>query len=222
MIDYLKPLQAAFEQNANAENAAAMLAYMKGQFAFYGIKSPDRREITKNFLAKNGQPVPFDPEVFQALWNADEREYQMFGLDLLRKQAKKSEKADIGLIEWLITTKSWWDTVDGIAAWVCGPYFLKYPEQLEQIIPEWAESEHMWLRRSSIIFQLGYKQKTDFTLLKKNIELNLGSKEFFINKAIGWSLREYGKTEPELVKAYARSMKEKFHPLSYREAMKNL
>lgn len=222
MIDYLKPLQAAFEQNANAENAAAMLAYMKGQFAFYGIKSPDRREITKNFLAEYGQPVPFDPEVFQALWNADEREYQMFGLDLLRKQAKKSEKADIGLIEWLITTKSWWDTVDGLANWVCGPYFQKYPEQLDKIIPEWVESENMWLRRSSIIFQLGYKGKTDFDLLKKNIELNLGSKEFFINKAIGWSLREYGKSEPELVNDYAELMKEKFHPLSYREAMKNL
>ena len=222
MIDYLKPLEAAFEQNANAENAAAMLSYMKDQFAFYGIKSPERREITENFLAEFGQPVPFDPEVFQALWNANEREYQMFGLDLLRKQAKKVEKADLGLIEWLITTKSWWDTVDGLASWVCGPYFQKFPEQRERIIPVWVKSDNMWLRRSSIIFQLGYKEKTDFGLLKTNIELNLASKEFFIKKAIGWSLREYGKTEPELVREYADSMKAKFHPLSYREAVKNL
>lgn len=222
MIDCLKPLQAAFKQNANAENASAMLAYMKGQFAFYGIKSPERREITKSFLAEFGQPVPFDPEVYHALWNAEQREYQMFALDLLRKQAKKVEKADLGLIEELITTKSWWDTVDGLANWVCGPYFQKFPDQRDKIIPVWVKSDNMWLRRSSIIFQLGFKQKTDFNLLKKNIELNLGNKEFFINKAIGWSLREFGKTEPELVRDYAESMKEKFHPLSYREAVKNL
>ena len=80
----------------------------------------------------------------------------------------------------------------------------------------------MWLRRTSILFQLSYKAKTDFTLLKENIELNLGSKEFFINKAIGWSFREYGKTEPELVVEYVGSIKEKLHPLIYREAMKNL
>lgn len=222
MIDYLKPLEAAFEKNANAENAASMLAYMKGQFAFYGIKSPDRREITKQFLTECGQPVPFDPAIFKALWNADEREYQMFGLDLLRKQAKKADEADLGLIEWLITNKSWWDTVDGIASWVCGPYFQKFPEQQNSIIPQWVVSDNMWLRRSSIIFQLGYKEKTDFDLLKTNIEHNLGSKEFFINKAIGWSLREFGKTEPDLVRKYVKSMDEKFHPLSYREAMKNL
>ena len=221
MIEYLKPLQTLFEQHSNLTDAKAMEAYMKGHFKYFGIKSTQRRELQKQFLAANGLPQPFDHEVFSSFWAAPEREFQMAGLDILRRQAKKVNKENITLIEDLITTKSWWDTVDGLSSWVCGPYFKKFPEQVP-ISGKWAVSENMWLRRASILFQLGYKAKTDFELLKKHIELNLGSREFFINKAIGWSLREYGKTQPELVIVYVDSMKEKLHSLSYREAMKNL
>ncbi len=222
MIDYLKPLQALFEANRNVENAAAMAAYIKGHFQFFGIKSTERRELQKQFLAKNGMPTPFDPKVFESFWSAPEREFQMAGLDILRRQAKKCEVGDIDLIEKLIATKSWWDSVDGLSSWVCGPYFQKYPENMDLITGTWSVHENMWLRRASIIFQLGYKEKTNFLILKKHIEQNLGSNEFFINKAIGWSLREYGKTEPELVINYVNELGNGLHPLSKREALKNL
>ena len=222
MISYLKPLQELFEANANAENAKAMKAYMKGHFDFFGIKSPERRELQKQFLNENGAPIPFDPTVFRALWQADQREFQMFGLDLLRKQAIKVEKADLQLIEELIITKSWWDTVDGLASWVCGPYFQKFPESTRMVTDTWAISENMWLRRTSIIFQLGYKQQTDTDILLDYIEKNLGSKEFFINKAIGWALREYGKTDPDFVWEHVQRLSSELSPLSIREAIKKI
>ncbi|MGB1318515.1 MAG: DNA alkylation repair protein, partial [Flavobacteriales bacterium] len=184
MIDYLKPFQELLTENANAENASAMKAYMKGRFEYYGIKSPQRRDLQKQFLAQNGLPIPFDPEVFLALWKADQREFQMFGLDVLRRQSKKVSVGDLALIEELIVTKSWWDTVDGLASWICGPYFQKFPEKTKSITAAWAVSENMWLRRTSILFQLGYKDKTESKILINHIEKNLGSDEFFINKAI--------------------------------------
>ncbi len=222
MIPYLQPLQELFEANANAENAKAMKAYMKDHFEFFGIKSTERRDLQKQFLVEYGLPKPFDPQVFRALWKAEQREFQMFGLDLLRKQAKKVQENNLYLIEELIITKSWWDTVDGLSSWVAGPYYLKYPHQMRPVTDAWAVSENMWLRRASIIFQLGYKQKTDTMLLTDHIELNLSSKEFFINKAIGWALREYGKTDPEFVRGYVGSVHTRLHPLSVREALKNL
>jgi 3-methyladenine DNA glycosylase AlkD len=222
VIDYLLPFQELLKENTNQENATAMRAYMKERFVFYGIKSPKRRELQKLFLAEQGFPALFDKEVFSALWKADQREYQMFGLDLLRRQAKKAEEKDIKLIEKLIITKSWWDTVDGLASWVCGPYFLKFPEKTRPITQGWAESENMWLRRASILFQLGYKENTDRNILTDHIEKNLSSSEFFINKAIGWSLREYGKTDPEFVRDYVNQMQSRMHPLSVREATRNL
>jgi 3-methyladenine DNA glycosylase AlkD len=222
MIAYLQPVQQLFEANANAENARAMKAYMKDHFEFFGIKSTERRELQKQFLAEYGLPTPFDPAVFRALWKADQREFQMFGLDLLRKQAKKAQENDLFLIEELIIAKSWWDTVDGLSSWVCGPYFLKFPNKVRPVTDAWAISDNMWLRRASILFQLGYKEKTDVKVLTDHIERNLGSKEFFINKAIGWALREYGKTDPEFVRSYVDRMQPKFHPLTVREALKNL
>jgi 3-methyladenine DNA glycosylase AlkD len=222
MITYLEPLQQLFEANANGENAVAMKAYMKGRFEFFGIKSPERRELQKQFLNENGAPILFDPTVFRALWQADQREFQLFGLDLLRKQAKIVQQADLALIEELIVTKSWWDTVDGLASWVCGPYFQKFPELMFPVTDAWAVSENLWLRRTSIIFQLAYKQQTDTEILLDHIEKNLGTKEFFINKAIGWALREYGKTNPEFVRDYVLKMQSKLNPLSVREALKNL
>jgi len=222
VIPYLKPFQGLLEQNANAENAEAMKAYMKNRFEFYGVKSPLRRELQKQFLAQSGLPAPFDSEVFLPLWKADQREFQMFGLDLLRKQAKKVKEADLELIEKLIIAKSWWDSVDGIASWVCGPYFQKFPERTRPVTDDWAVSENLWLRRTSIIFQLGYKEKTDSQILADHIMKNLGSKEFFINKAIGWSLREFGKTNPRFVREFVSEHESQMHTLSIREAIKNL
>lgn len=222
IIAYLQPIQQLFEANINAENAKAMKAYMKDRFEFFGIKSTERREFQKQFLTEHGLPKPFDPAVFRALWKADEREFQMFGLDLLRKQAKKVQENDLSLIEELIITKSWWDTVDGLSSWVCGPYFLKLPNKVRSVTDAWAISENMWLRRASILFQLGYKEKTDVKVLTDHIEANLGSKEFFINKAIGWALREYGKTDAEFVRSYVKELEPKMHPLSIREATRNL
>lgn len=222
MITYLEPFKHLLEQNANAENAMAMKMYMKGRFEFYGIKSPDRKELQKQFLAEYGQPIPFDPQVFRACWKADQREFQMFGLDLLRRQAKKAQEHDLALIEELIVTKSWWDTVDGLASWICGPYFQKFPDKARPVTDAWAVSENMWLRRTSILFQLGYKARTDAKVLTDHIEKNLGSDEFFINKAIGWALREYGKVEPDFVRDYVARIEQKLHPLSIREALKNL
>lgn len=222
MIEYLKPFQELLKANANAENAAAMKAYMKNRFEFFGIKSAERRALQKEFLTAFGLPKPFDPEVFLASWEADQREFQMFGLDLLRRQAKKAEEGDIKLIEKLITTKSWWDSVDGLASWVCGPYFLKFPHKTRTITDAWAVSDNMWLRRTSMLFQLGYKEKSDEQILADHIIKNLGSTEFFINKAIGWALRTYGSTNPDFVKAFVTEHDSKMHPLSICEATRNL
>ena len=169
-----------------------MKADMKGQFEYYGIKSPERRTLQKQFLPEHGLPNPFDSEVFLALWKADQREFQMFGHDLLRRQAKKVQEYDLELIEKRITTKIWWDSVDGLASWVCGPYLLKFPE------------------------------KTDERVLANHILKNLGSSEFFINKAIGWAIRTYGNTNPVFVKAFVKEQGSKMHPISIREATRNL
>jgi 3-methyladenine DNA glycosylase AlkD len=111
--------------------------------------------------------------------------------------------------------------VDTIAGHTVGTHFKRFPKVREKYLKKWRKSDNFWLRRTALLFQLGYKKETDFDLLCELIRENLGSKEFFINKAIGWALRQYAWTEPKLVKKFVKATKE-LHPLSRREALKNI
>lgn len=202
-MTYTEQLIPLFEANRNEANAEPMKKYMKNHFPFLGIKTPTRRELMKEFYKETGiLKEPFQTNFVLALWEKEEREYQYAALDYIRKSLKKLSKKDLPLMEKLITTKSWWDTVDTLAPHPVGTIAQKYPEVITETIEGWAHGDNMWLNRAAILFQLGYKEKTDEQLLYRYIKQNSESKEFFIQKAIGWALREYSKTNPESVKQF--------------------
>ena len=149
-----------------------------------------------------------------------EREWQYFGIELLMHYKKQWKISTIKLVEYGITHKSWWDTVDYIADAWAGEYFKLFPQRIITVTGKWNQSNHMWLQRCSLLFQKKYKKSTDTKLLGRYIIQLSGSKEFFIRKAIGWILREYAKTDPEWVKKFVASTE--LSPLSRREALKNL
>ena len=194
--EYTKLITQLFKDNASKENAVPMKKYMRDQFDFFGIKSPERRELYKLFKSKNGLiPESNKSEIVTWCWAQDEREYQMFAMEFLGKSAKKEGLEIIKLYEFMITNKSWWDTVDYIASNLVGVYFQKFPEKIDDITSSWMRSKNMWLQRTCLLFQLKYKSKLDTELLTTFIDELSDSKEFFIQKAIGWILREYSKTE---------------------------
>ena len=222
MRDYaISVLKALFEENRNLENADAMEKYMKNHFSFLGIKKPLRAELEKKFyeqtaLAKD----PFQEEFIRTLWKMPEREYQYAALGYLDKFSKKLVPDDLSLLKELITTKSWWDTVDTLAAKPVGMMGAKFPDTIPAEMDIWAVSDNIWLRRTAILFQLKYKKETDEQRLFTYIRQNAGSKEFFIQKAIGWALREYSKTNPDSVKKFIESTE--LAALSRREGSKYL
>ncbi|MEH7074545.1 DNA alkylation repair protein [Neobacillus drentensis] len=210
-----------FEENRNQANAEPMKNYMKGHFPFLGIKKPERSLLEKKFF--QGTKVlkePFNQEFIRELWAQDEREYQYTALVYMEKTLNKLEKTDLPFMEELITTKSWWDTVDAIAPKPVGKIAEKFPEVAAETIDGWAMNDNLWLRRAALLFQLKYKEKTREELLYKYIQQNAQSREFFIQKAIGWALREYSKTNPESVKRFIETTK--LAPLSVREGSKYL
>ncbi len=217
--NFIQALELSFNENADPSIAVQQKAYMKDQFEFIGIKTPVRRTICKPFLQKTHLP-PKDQavKIVQALWKKPEREFQYFAQELLLQYTREFEKKYIELIEWMIVHKSWWDTVDMIADKLAGAYFKIFPEQIPLIIKKWLKTDNMWLQRSCIIFQLKYKSKVDTHLLEKIILPLMHSKEFFINKAIGWILREYSKTNPDWVQQFAA--RNKLSNLSRREALR--
>lgn len=216
---YLKPLIDYFEASYDAENAQAMAHYMKDHFEFYGIKSEYRKMICKNFLSEYGMPLINETEnLVKELWKYDEREYQYFAIGLLERQIRQATSDHIKLLEFMLINKSWWDTVDLIASHLVGSLFEQYPELISPYTVKWVESDNKWLKRAALLYQLKYKEKTNKTLLFDMIYQLKNEKEFFIQKAIGWILREYSKTDPRSVKNFVK--RSSLAPLSEREAMR--
>jgi 3-methyladenine DNA glycosylase AlkD len=219
---FIESLETAFLENGNPENAVAMAKYMRNHFSFFGIKTDERRRIFKTIWKENAKEVTQNArEIALQLFAKQQRELQYCSIEILTKQLKGNyKKEDIHLIEKLITTNSWWDSVDTIAKFILGDYLLEYPLETKKVIERFSNSNNMWLNRSAILFQLGYKAKTNFDLLQSECEKHKNSNEFFIQKAIGWALREYAKTNPEAVKNFVTNTDLK--PLSKKEALKNI
>lgn len=221
MIEFINTLEIEFEKHKNAKIALEQKAYMRHQFQFYGLKATVRREIQKPFFIKEYLPQKSEIEhIIKTLWEKPEREYQHFAQELAFKYVKQLELKDINLFEFMVTNKSWWDTVDFIANKLMGEYFKTFPNQKEKYVNKWLKSNNIWLQRSALLFQLKYKNKIDTVLLSSTIKSLLNSKEFFINKAIGWILREYSRTNPNWVIEFVNNTE--LSNLSKKEALRLL
>ena len=222
MHQFLKDLEFKFEGHRNREDAGHMKAYMKNQFEFFGIKQGPRRNLLKESWKEQGVP-PYEDlnELIREMFERPEREWQHSAIDLMLKHLKNLKEEDIELIEWSIVNKSWWDTVDGISAWITGPFLKSYPQYVPARTDEWIENDNFWMQRMAILFQLKYKEELDFELLKKYILRRKTSKEFFIQKASGWILRHHSRRIPGLVTSFVEANPE-LSNLTKREALRLL
>ena len=221
-MTFIKELEAAFLEKKNAENAFHMEKYMKNHFVFFGIKTGERRTILKAISLKNKEEIMENSrKIALELFSKKEREYHYCAIEIIIKNLKNSYiKNDIQLINKLLTTNSWWDSVDTISKYILGEYLLQFSEETNTVVDQFSNSDNMWLNRSALLFQLGYKIKTNADILFSECTKHSNSNEFFIQKAIGWSLREYGKTNPKAIKTFVSKIKLK--RLSEKEALKNI
>ena len=214
-------IKEALRKEGNPIRIPQMEAYMRNQFPFYGVMSTPRKELLKALKKEHLEVLDSNEKraLIQLLWEEEHRECQLVALDwLMQWKPKEFTASDIDLFEWLITTKSWWDTVDGIAPNVVGKYARVFPDQMKETLHRWESHDSFWIRRACLIFQLRYRQETDLELLQYFINKFKPDREFFIQKAIGWSLREVSKWNPTWV---ARVVEEEhLTGLAKREASK--
>lgn len=221
-MNFVEDLEHNLIQKACRETAIPMENYMKNNFNFLGIKTEARRTIFKETYEKHKQEVKANfRDIAWQLFTKNEREFHQCAIDLLVKEFKKNYVLDdITFIEKLITTNSWWDSVDVLAKYILGGYLKQFPNETYKVVERFSNSENMWLNRSALLFQLSYKEKTDFELLKSECLKHSKSNEFFIQKAIGWVLRDYSRFDAENVKKFVAEANLK--PLSIREALRNI
>lgn len=199
--------------------AKKMSDYMKGKFDFLGIPKPKLKKIIKPYISSTRKET-IDWDFIFEMWDFEFREAQYVALEYMNVHKKEIHPEDLDKVKRLITTKSWWETVDSLDAFV-GDMIIKDLSIKEEML-SWSVSDDIWLRRVSIDCQQRLKEETDTELLEKVIKNNLGSNEFFINKAIGWSLREYSKVNKEWVVSFIDANENELDKLSIREARKYL
>jgi len=221
MSDYVKKVKLFLERYSNPTEGKRMSRYLKGKFLFLGISAPDRKELFKIFFSTFPLPPYAEAKVLaKELFYLPEREYSYFAIELLAKHKKKWSPTDIVFFENLVLTKSWWDTTDMINSKIITVFFKKYPNLAPVLTSGWSSSDNIWLKRLSIIFQLPYKTETNMELLEKHILENSDNDSLFIQKAIGWALREYSKTDYKWVLNFVIQNSTRLKTISKREAIK--
>lgn len=212
----VKKLERILREKRSKENQIPMESYMRNQFPFLGIKTPRRRELIRDFLKEGGE---FTLEDAEYLYSLPEREFKYAALHLLVRFEKNLTAKDLDRLLAMAMTEPWWDTIDTFAPSIFGPMALRetsVKERMRSLIYE----EDKWLKRISILFQLKYKDRMDEEFLREAIVHNRGTKEFFVDKAIGWVLREYAKTSEDFVRGFLQM--EGLSALSRREGGKHL
>ena len=214
----LSDLITDFEENRNELLAESMSKYMQDKFSFLGVRGATRTEIYKKYFPDARKTKTIDWDFVENCWNKEEREFQYVVVYYLKAMQKFLKREDISRLKYLIVTKSWWDTVDLLAK-VVGSLVIRI-EGYDRIMLEWSKVSNIWLKRVAILYQLSLKEKVDKQSLERIIVNNLGDSEFFINKAIGWALRDYSKYNPEWVREFIKQNKDNMASLSIREASK--
>ncbi len=179
---------------------------MKSSMPYRGVTTPVLREICRDVLPRYRLDSFADwRDTIVELWDtAAYREERYAALEIVghRPYAHFRTLEALPLYARLIVDGAWWDLVDGLATHEVGDLLHETPVVMREQLLNWSRGDDAWLRRTSIICQVGFKHSTDEALLYACIEPSLRERGFFLRKAIGWALREYGKVAPDAVAAY--------------------
>lgn len=230
MPDLVDELRRRIAEAGDPERAPQMQAYMKSTLPYRGVSSVPLGAITREVVP--AYPLP-DRAAWEAavleLWDhAAYREERYAALAVAGHRLYRGyrDPAALELYRHLVVTGAWWDLVDTIASHHVREILERYPDQVTPVLERWAVDDHLWLRRTAMLSQLGRKAATDVDLLRFALEQNLeGSphgREFFVRKAVGWALRDYARTDPAWVRAFVAEHEDRLSGLSRREALKHL
>lgn len=223
MDDLTAFVAAELSARADPDKAVAMAAYLKTDMPFYGVQKKGRTEVFRSIRQRYAiDNAAAYRNAVESLWAQPHREEKYLAVDIAKHFKDFVVVENLELFRRMIVAGAWWDLVDDVAINCVGLVYLNERKRTEPSIEDWIDDEVMWLRRTSLIAPIKHKEATDHRMLFDHCLRRSHEREFFIRKAIGWTLREYAKTDPGRVGAFLLRHRDRWSGLSYREAAKHL
>lgn len=221
---FVAEFQKQFKKYQNKKRAEKEKSYLKSPYNFYGVSVNQINIIVKEFRKKN--PTLEKDKLFKLvhkLWNSSYHEEKTLAIKLLSSYDSYLSFKDMKLLEKLLQESTGWDHIDGIATGLVSAVLSKNKKAFDYL-NKWSNSSNFWLRRAAIISQINLFRKGKgnkelcFDIMKKQFD----DSEFFIRKAIGWTLRELSKEDPQTVYRFLKKNKAQMSSLSFREGSRRL
>jgi 3-methyladenine DNA glycosylase AlkD len=224
-VELVARIRSALADAGDPVRAEGQQRYMKSAMPYRGITSPELRMLLRPLLAAY---MPASRTTWEAtvrdLWDgATHREERYAALAVAQHRRARAwlDPESLPLWRHLVVTGAWWDLVDETATHLVRDTLAGHAESVTPVIDAWSVDEDLWLRRTSVICQVGRGPDTDTDLLRRVVEANLADRSFWLRKAIGWALRDFARTDPTWVWAEVDRLGDRLSGLSRREATKH-
>lgn len=208
----------------NAEEAAAQQAYHKSPLNFHGIKTELQRDLVQQVFPEDTYSRDEHLPVVSELWRSEWFDERMAALTLLERARRLLTPPDLDGLKAMADACQCWAELDALALRILSPMAVDFETAVYKPVRQWVSDDYMWTRRAAILLHIvpARRQRLIGEFAWPSLEERLHEEEFFIRKAIGWTLREISKHYPREVFGFLTRVGERASPLTRREGARNL
>ena len=225
-IEHVLNLAALNIHNAKAEK---IKHYLGTKLHVKGLTSPEQKDICKKGFSfycddKNDTFLKFDA-IFKESPSHEGKNQALIYLDIYYKHIPTKTQLQV-LPTWVKYIDNWAHS-DLLSKFLSR--LLEHPESKEKTfewLQKWNDSKNLWERRQSLVSLFYYaktkKQHIDFDIVKQFIESNIAHKEYFVQKAVGWTLRESYNVYPEKTFLFIDQNIKRITPVAFTTSMEKM
>lgn len=227
LVGWVQQLKQRVQAAEDPLKSAPMKAYMKTELPVLGVTVPVLRTTVKAHVKQRSGWT--SEEVRQAvwmLWDCNHWTFRSAALEVAAckiAELSKTPTETLDVFERCLSQCEGWAHTDQLATQLVPPVFLQHPDEQARI-QTWRTSESKWVRRAALLWQIPElrKGRGNLALVTELAQQYKDDNDFFIQKAIGWTLREAAKGHRNWVIQYVADNEASMSTLAKREALKNV
>lgn len=217
---------AALAAMGDADRAAQMAAYHKVPRPYLGVPVPQIEALVADWRAA----CTLEQRLVLAagLWDSGSHEAMVAAAKLLTQARIRPDAAVWDLIAHWAQGFQGWAVADHASA-AGARRLVADPARLDQV-ETWTQAPNMWTRRAALVMtlpwtRLNHPKPADIAIRHRVLgwaATMADDPDWFIQKAIGWWLRDLSRHDPALTQDWIAAQGARLKPFARREALRHL